>query len=145
MPTDGGALAITKRIDAGRPPSSRRAPARVTPPEARDRLTSPAVRRDPGARVLIMGPGGGDDLVRGALPRRASHHAGEINPIIAREIMSSEPYPSFAGDVNSRQGVSLVVDEAGSSISRLIRNGRPAPGDQWVDTGRRPADRRHSP
>ncbi|HYV86304.1 MAG TPA: hypothetical protein VFB49_10350 [Patescibacteria group bacterium] len=87
-------------------------------PEARDRLTALpyAVMRRPS--VLVMGPGGGDDVMVARFHDARAVTAVEINPIIARDIMSSEPYLSFSGGLFRRPGVRLVVDDARSFISR---------------------------
>jgi hypothetical protein len=117
MPADGGALEI--KIDADASTIITAGAGEVTRhPEARDRLTALpyAVTREP--RVLIMGPGGGDDLVVARFHAARAITAVEINPIIARDIMSSEPYLSFSGALYSRPGVRLVVDDARSFISR---------------------------
>ncbi len=66
--------------------------------------------------VLVIGAGGGRD-VAGALACGARLvTAVEVNPIIARDIMSREPFRSLSGDVFRQPGVRLVVDEGRSFI-----------------------------
>lgn len=74
-----------------------------------------------GPDVLIIGAGGGRD-VAGALACGArSIVAVEINPIIARDVMSREPFKSFSGNIFEQPGVTLVVDEGRSFIRSSAR------------------------
>jgi predicted membrane-bound spermidine synthase len=68
------------------------------------------------ANVLIIGPGGGDDVMAALTAGTKSITAVEINPIIARDVMSSEPFKSFSGAIYEQPGVRLVVDEGRSFI-----------------------------
>ena len=116
-PAEGAALEI--RIDADASTLITAGAGEVTRhPEARDRLTSLpyVVTREPG--VLIMGPGGGDDVMVARFHGARAITAVEINPIIARDIMSSEPYLGFSGGLYRRPGVRLVVDDARSFVGR---------------------------
>jgi hypothetical protein len=70
----------------------------------------------PGADVLIIGSGGGSEVVVARLFGAARITAVEVNPIIAREIMSREPYRGYSGSVYEQPGVRLVVDEARSFV-----------------------------
>ena len=84
--------------------------------DQRDRIDALAYHLKPNGSALIIGPGGGNDvmtaLVFGARPITAV----EINPIIARDVMSSEPYKSFSGSIYQHPDVRLVVDEGRSFI-----------------------------
>jgi hypothetical protein len=65
--------------------------------------------------VLIIGPGGGPDVV-GALVFDASKVTGvEINPIIAREIMLNR-FKDYSGSLYEHPKVKVVVDEGRSYI-----------------------------
>src|SRR5688572_30174940 len=70
----------------------------------------------PGAKALILGPGGGNDVVTALLFGAREVTAVEVNPIIARDLMSSEPLRSYSGALFEQPGVRLVVDEARSFI-----------------------------
>jgi predicted membrane-bound spermidine synthase len=72
----------------------------------------------PGAKALILGPGGGNDVVTALLFGAREVTAVEVNPIIARDLLSSEPLRSWTGRVFEQPGVRLVVDEARSYIRR---------------------------
>jgi spermidine synthase len=68
--------------------------------------------------ALIVGAGGGDDVMLARLygPRHIT--AVEVNPIIARDIMSREPFLTYSGRIFEQPGVDLVVDEGRSFIRR---------------------------
>ena len=70
----------------------------------------------PDARVLIIGPGGGNDVMKARLFGPKQITAVEVNPIIARDVMGSEPFRSFSGDLFRQPGVKLVVAEGRSFI-----------------------------
>jgi hypothetical protein len=70
----------------------------------------------PGARALILGPGGGNDVIAALLFGAREVTAVEVNPIIARDLMSSEPLRTYTGRLFEQPGVRLVVDEARSFI-----------------------------
>jgi predicted membrane-bound spermidine synthase len=81
-----------------------------------DRVESLAYHLRPGADALIMGPGGGIDVTTARLFWAHAVTAVEVNPIVARDVMSREPFLSYAGDVYGQPRVSLVVDEARSFL-----------------------------
>jgi len=115
--TGGQALEI--RIDAD-------AATAITPgageagrhPERRDRLTALPFLVKEKPDVLVMGPGGGDEVLLARLFGARAVTAVEVNPIIALDIMSSEPFRSFAGGIYQQPEVRLVVDDARSFIRR---------------------------
>jgi predicted membrane-bound spermidine synthase len=72
----------------------------------------------PNGNVLIIGPGGGNDVMAARVFGARSITAVEINPIIARDIMSSEPFRSYSGDLFQQPEVRLEVDEGRSFIRR---------------------------
>ncbi|HSB11188.1 MAG TPA: hypothetical protein VLM38_16995 [Blastocatellia bacterium] len=88
--------------------------------DARGALSALAhhVKRD--AKVLIIGPGGGNDVAVARVFGQKLITAVEINPIIARDVMSSEPFKSYSGSIYQQPDVRLVVDEGRS----FIRNSR---------------------
>jgi hypothetical protein len=72
----------------------------------------------PGAKALILGPGGGNDVIAALLFGAREVTAVEVNPIIARDLLSREPLRSWTGALFEQPGVRLVVDEARSFIRR---------------------------
>jgi predicted membrane-bound spermidine synthase len=68
------------------------------------------------ADVLIIGPGGGKDVMTARVFGQKHITAVEVNPIIARDVMSSEPFKSFSGSIYQQPDVRLVVDEGRSFI-----------------------------
>jgi predicted membrane-bound spermidine synthase len=70
----------------------------------------------PGAKALILGPGGGNDVIAALLFGAREVTAVEVNPIIARDLMSSEPLRGYSGRLFEQPGVRLVVDEARSFV-----------------------------
>lgn len=70
------------------------------------------------ARALIVGPGGGSDVILARVLGARQVTAVEVNPIIARDVMSSEPFRSYSGALYEQPGVRLVVDEARSFLRR---------------------------
>jgi predicted membrane-bound spermidine synthase len=83
-----------------------------------DRVEALAYRLRPGGRALIIGAGGGNDVIMARLYGAREVTAVELNPIVARDVMSSEPFRSYSGDLYRQPGVRLVVDEARSFIRR---------------------------
>ncbi len=84
-----------------------------------DRAMSLPYALRPGAKTLIIGPGGGWDIAK-ALAHGSRDVTGvEINPIIARVIMQ-EKYPSMSRNLYLRPEVRIVVEEGRS----FIRNSR---------------------
>ncbi|HTM11028.1 MAG TPA: hypothetical protein VL754_21805 [Verrucomicrobiae bacterium] len=72
------------------------------------------IKRAP--RVLIIGSGGGKDVIAARAFGAASITAVEVNPVIALDVMSSEPFKSYAGSIYQQPEVRLVVDEGRSFI-----------------------------
>jgi spermidine synthase len=69
-------------------------------------------------KVLVIGPGGGVDVIIARLFGAREVTAVEVNPLVARDVMSTEPFRSFSGRLYEQPGVRLVVDEARSFIRR---------------------------
>jgi hypothetical protein len=84
----------------------------------RDSVEALAYHVRPKAKVLIIGAGGGNDVIAARLHGATSVTAVEVNPLIAREIVLAEPFKSYSADLFERPGVRLVVDEARSFIRR---------------------------
>jgi len=82
------------------------------------RVEALAYRLRPGASALIIGAGGGNDVIMARQYRADPITAVELNPIVACDVMSSEPFRSYSGDLYSQPGVRLIVDEARSFIRR---------------------------
>ncbi len=71
----------------------------------------------PGAKTLVIGPGGGWDVSR-ALASGSKHITGvEINPIIANVIMR-EKFPSYSNYLYFRPEVKIVVEDGRSFVRR---------------------------
>jgi len=70
----------------------------------------------PNGRVLIVGPGGGNDVMAARLFKPKEVTAVEVNPIIARDVVESEPFRSYSGQLFDQPGIRLVVDEGRSFI-----------------------------
>jgi predicted membrane-bound spermidine synthase len=83
-----------------------------------NRVESLAYHLKPGAEALIVGAGGGIDVATARLFWAHAVTAVEVNPIVARDIMSAEPFKSYAGDIFGQPRVTLVVDEARSFLRR---------------------------
>ena len=66
--------------------------------------------------VLIIGPGGGNDVMAARVFGMKRITAVEVNPIIARNVMSSEPFKSYSGSIYQQPEVHLAVDEGRSFI-----------------------------
>jgi predicted membrane-bound spermidine synthase len=87
----------------------------------------------PAARTLIIGPGGGNDVIAARLSGASQVDAVEVNPIIARDVMSSEPFRTYSGRLYEQPGVRLVVDE-GRSFLRGSRDSYDVIQGTMVDT-----------
>ena len=75
------------------------------------------VERPGGFRALVIGPGGGRDLVS-ALVFGASHVDGvEINPIIADDVMRNR-FRDFSGGIYTNARVRIAVDDGRSFVRR---------------------------
>jgi hypothetical protein len=73
--------------------------------------------RDPGFSALVIGPGGGRDLVS-ALVFGARHVDGvEINPIIANDVMRDR-FLAFSGGIYTNPRVRIIVDDGRSFVRR---------------------------
>jgi Spermine/spermidine synthase domain len=73
--------------------------------------------KSPGFRAMVIGPGGGRDLVS-ALVFGAGHVDGiEINPIIADDVMRNH-FREFSGGIYTNPRVRIVVDDGRSFVRR---------------------------
>jgi hypothetical protein len=81
-----------------------------------DRIDALAYHLKRNSDALIIGPGGGNDIMSARVFGMRSITAVEINPIIAHDVMSSEPFKSFSGAIYHQPEVRLVVDEGRSFI-----------------------------
>ncbi|HSE36865.1 MAG TPA: hypothetical protein VLG74_06135, partial [Blastocatellia bacterium] len=88
--------------------------------DALDSLSGLAHNLKRDANVLIIGPGGGNDVMAARVFGQKQITAVEINPIIAHDVMSSEPFKSYSGSIYQQPDVRLVIDEGRS----FIRNSR---------------------
>jgi hypothetical protein len=84
--------------------------------DALDALSALAHNLKRDANVLIIGPGGGNDVMAARVFGQKHITAVEINPIIAHDVMSSEPFKSYSGSIYQQPDVRLVVDEGRSFI-----------------------------
>jgi hypothetical protein len=94
--------------------------AHLTPNEIRDlRYQGPGfpyiVR--PGAKALIIGPGGGWDVARALASGSHDITGVEINPIIANVIMR-EMFPDYSNRLYFRPDVRIVVEDGRSFVRR---------------------------
>jgi hypothetical protein len=71
----------------------------------------------PGAKTLIIGPGGGWDVSRALASGSKSITAVEINPIIANVIMRKR-FPQYSHNLYFRPEVNLVVEDGRSFVRR---------------------------
>jgi hypothetical protein len=71
----------------------------------------------PGARTLIIGPGGGWDVARALASGSRDVTGVEINPIIARTIMR-EKFPQLSRGIYERPDVHIVVEDGRSYVRR---------------------------
>ena len=77
----------------------------------------PTSSPDPGFTALVIGPGGGRDLVS-ALVFGAGHVDGvEINPIIANDVMRDR-FREFSGGIYTHPRVGIAVDDGRSAVRR---------------------------
>ena len=91
----------------------------LAPGMHKDKITALALNtwEQPPDRVLIIGPGGGRDVLF-ALAAGAKHVTGvEINPLIATDLMRGK-YAKASGGLYTDPRVEIVVDEGRSFISR---------------------------
>jgi predicted membrane-bound spermidine synthase len=85
-------------------------------PGLRDRVEGLAHHLGGRERVLIIGPGGGVDVIIARQNGARDVTAVELNPLVARDVMSSEPFLSFSGRLYQQPGVRLVVDDGRSFL-----------------------------
>ena len=97
------------------------------------RVEALGYRLRPGSRALIIGPGGGNDVIMARLFGARQVTGVEVNPIIARDVMLSEPFLGYSGRLYLQPGVRLVVDE-GRSFVRASRERYDAIQGTMVDT-----------
>jgi hypothetical protein len=71
----------------------------------------------PGAKALIIGPGGGWDVTRALASGSRDITGVEINPIIARTIMQ-EKFPALSRSLYARPEVRIVVEDGRSFVRR---------------------------
>jgi SAM-dependent methyltransferase len=69
----------------------------------------------PGGKVLVIGPGGGSDVMRALLGGSTDVTAVEINPIIVRDVMQGR-YRDWTHDLYGRPEVHAVVAEGRSFV-----------------------------
>jgi predicted membrane-bound spermidine synthase len=69
-------------------------------------------------KVLVIGPGGGLDVILARLHGAKDVTAVEVNPIVARDVVSAEPFRTYSGRLYEQPGVRLVVDEGRSFLRR---------------------------
>ena len=81
-------------------------------------IASLAYHLKPNANVAIIGPGGGYDVTTALVFDAKKITAVEINPIIALDVMSSEPFKTYNGGIYQHPKVQLEVDEGRSFIRR---------------------------
>jgi predicted membrane-bound spermidine synthase len=84
-------------------------------------------------KVLVIGPGGGLDVILARLHGAKDVTAVEVNPIVARDVVGSEPFRTFSGRLFEQPGVRLVVDE-GRSFLRRSRESYDLVAATMVDT-----------
>jgi spermidine synthase len=73
----------------------------------------------PNADVLVIGTGGGRDLLAGLAFRQHSILGIEINPLMKRTV--NEWYGDYSGRPYTHPGVDVIIDEARSRLSSLDR------------------------
>ncbi|HKQ97288.1 MAG TPA: hypothetical protein VJV75_05395, partial [Candidatus Polarisedimenticolia bacterium] len=117
MRTRGPALLILIDADAATFLSERGGEPQYYP-DRRDALGALPYRIKEKAEVLVLGSGGGDDVLMARLNGAVKVTGVEVNPIIARDIVSTEPFKSYSGDLFFKPGVQLVVDDARSYLRR---------------------------
>jgi predicted membrane-bound spermidine synthase len=86
--------------------------------DLRDRIESLAYHVVPREKVLVIGPGGGLDVVVARLHGAGDVSAVELNPLIARDVMGREPFLSYSGRLYEQPGVRLFVDDGRSFLRR---------------------------
>ena len=82
-----------------------------------DRIEGLAYHLGGREKVLIIGPGGGVDVIVARLLGARDVTAVEVNPLV-RDVVMSEPFRSFSGRLYEQPGVRLVVAEGRSFLRR---------------------------
>ena len=82
----------------------------------------------PGAKTLVIGPGGGWDVARALTGGSKDVTAVEINPIIARTIMQQR-FPDLSHRLYFRPEVHMFVEDGRSFVRRSPREVSGAAGD----------------
>ncbi len=98
-----------------------------------ERVEALAYRLRPSGPALVIGPGGGNDVIMARLFDARPVTGVEVNPIIARDIMLSEPFLGYSGRLYLQPDVRLVVDE-GRSFVRASRDRYDVIQGTMVDT-----------
>ncbi len=80
-------------------------------------ITGLAYALRPQAHALVIGPGGGRDLWTAIVAGARRVDGVEVNPIIVDDVMKDR-FRAFSGDVYHAPGVSVVVDDGRSYVSR---------------------------
>ena len=80
-------------------------------------ITGLAYAIRPQAHALVIGPGGGRDLWTAIVAGARRVDGVEVNPIIVDDVMKDR-FRAFSGDVYHAPGVSVVVDDGRSYVSR---------------------------
>ena len=80
-------------------------------------ITGLAYSLRPDGHALIIGPGGGRDIWTALVGGARRVDGVEVNPIIVDDVMNRR-FRAFAGDVYHAPGVSVVVDDGRSYVSR---------------------------
>jgi len=75
------------------------------------------IQRTPGFTALVIGPGGGRDLVSALLFGARRVDGVEINPIIARDVML-ERFRDYSGGIYAHPRVQVHVDDGRSFVRR---------------------------
>lgn len=111
----------------------------ITGQERRDLLSQgpglPYVLR-PGAKALIIGPGGGYDVARALASGSRDITGVEINPIIANTVMQ-ERFPQYSSRLYFRPEVRIVVEDGRSFLRRSREKYRVIQAtlvDTWAST-----------
>jgi predicted membrane-bound spermidine synthase len=84
----------------------------------RDRIEGLAYHVGGRGKVLVIGPGGGVDVIIARVNGASDVTAVELNPLVARDVMSSEPFLGFSGRLYQQPGVRLFVDDGRSFLRR---------------------------
>lgn len=85
----------------------------------RANLVGLAYRLKPCAEALVIGPGGGKDVLAAMAGGASSILALELNPLVVAAV--DERFGAFTGELYRRPGVELVVDEGRSYVRRSRR------------------------